>query len=134
MIFTERLTIYEIDDREDLKRRLLQIGSYSDIFELVYHYNWDDGFTLPEIISELEYCDMATALLLFYFSDGYRFLMKEEFLDNECRSLCEYIFNRIESGVHSSNGLSFNPGLNKVQKYKIMKLNPQLDGKLINGV
>ena len=46
------------------------------------NYNWDNGFEIPNSIIDNKYCDLGTALMLFYDADGYSVLENKKELEN----------------------------------------------------
>ena len=42
------------------------------------NYNWDNGFEIPYSIINNENCDLGTALMIFYYADGYRVLERTD--------------------------------------------------------
>lgn len=45
------------------------------------HYNWDDGFEIPQAILKHNLCNLSTALLIFYRAEGDTYLMNKS--DNQ---------------------------------------------------
>jgi len=67
--FLENL-LYEEEDTDALLRAIESIDDVDVLFVYAYHYNWDDGFNVPQQILQNPYCDLSTALLIFDLADG----------------------------------------------------------------
>ena len=93
-------------------------------------YNWDNGFDVPNAISDRKECDLGTALLLFYNADGYRFLMDrtsvDESLDVEWKNFLYKLYNKIGEGMYNTKDIAYKPQISEVQIYKIKKVNPDI--------
>ncbi|MCL1896332.1 MAG: DUF4274 domain-containing protein [Clostridiales bacterium] len=102
-----------------------------ELHHLAQNHNWDDGFALPAAIANNPFCDLGTALTLFYLADGYSFLEQggsgaqsgatdqEAFVGN--------LYNDINEGRYTSNEIYFCPPLTKTQIYKLKKTNPDIN-------
>ncbi|MCC5804349.1 DUF4274 domain-containing protein [Rossellomorea vietnamensis] len=83
------------------------------------NYNWDNGFELPVVILENAACDVGTGLLLFHYADGYRFLVEIDEPSSEPMEEWNFFMKRVYEKLLSldftSQDISFDPGLTKVQ-------------------
>jgi hypothetical protein len=73
---------------------------------------------------------------MFHYADGYRMLERSE--GNTGPSLMEWkefltkIYTKLVNLDFKSRNISFDPGLTKIQKYKLKKDNPELPDVLID--
>lgn len=95
------------------------------LYVYAYNYNWDDGFEIPEKIINQKYCDLSTALMIFYRSDGLRYLQekdsKMEGFENWIKFV-ENLYLKIIHNTYQRSNIKFEPPLNKVQMYRLNKL------------
>jgi hypothetical protein len=91
---------------------------------LVLEYNWDDGLTFPQRISDHPACDLAVALEIFWLADAVTVLLGEEKINAynaDWRNFCTVLTERILSG-HYARGLgSFEMPLTRTQIYNYRK-------------
>ena len=74
--------------KEEVLNTLGNIKTPEALYIYAYNYNWDNGFEIPEKIINQKYCDLSTALMIFYKSDGFRYLQErseERRVGKECR-------------------------------------------------
>lgn len=94
------------------------------------NYNWNNGFDVPRAIINNKYCDYGTGLLLFYYADGYRFLMdKEEVLSSpllEWKNFITHLYEKLINLDFNTQEISFRPELSKIQVFKLRKNNPNV--------
>lgn len=94
------------------------------LYVYAYNYNWDNGFKIPEKIINKKCCDLSTALMIFYKSDGYRYLQEKcsENTDlNNWSNFITILYKAIISGKFKKSVIKFEPPLSKVQLYKLKK-------------
>ncbi|WP_347321067.1 DUF4274 domain-containing protein [Rossellomorea sp. RS05] len=133
-IFLEQLLYHT--DKEYIVSQLKNVDDSLFLHHFAGNYHWDSGFEVPTVILHNEACDLGTGLLLFHYADGYRLLEKSE--KNSDSSLGEWqefmakIYNKLLSLDFKSQSISFDPGLTKIQKYKMKKNDPDLPDVLIN--
>ena len=107
------------ENREYLKEAL----SEEELYIYAYNYNWENGFSIPELILKHPACSLEIALLVFYRGDGYTFLTNQ---DDEDETSKWYIFiknlhdNSI-CGKYQLGQTAFSIPLSKVQIYKLKK-------------
>nr|WP_235792310.1 DUF4274 domain-containing protein [Virgibacillus sp. NKC19-16] len=84
---------------------------------------------------ENKFCDFGTGLLMFYYSDGYRKLEKpEEVLNSsleEWKNYLNKVYNKLVNREFSSQNISFDPGLSKIEKFKLKKKDFDIPDMLI---
>lgn len=118
--------LYEINDtaKDKVKRVLSQTEDQEILYMYAYHYNWDDGFEIPQAILDNGKCDLSIALLLFYEADGFRFLMEKS--DNvnspQWSSFVRDLYDSIMAGKYRKGKIAFEVPLSKVQVYKLKKM------------
>lgn len=90
-------------------------------------YNWDNGFDIPNFIIDNERCDLGTALMLFYYADGYRMLDDELGFSSSSltkwKEFLEKLYAMIINKNFKEQNIVFNPPLTKVQLYKLKRNN-----------
>lgn len=113
------------------------ISNIEDAFvlhEIALNYNWDDGATVPTLIIDNDYCDLGTALLIFFDADGYTFLNLGYVQSNEIRKLQRLIYDKVGQNGFKTSYISYKPDLSKVQVYKLLKKNPTIPEVFFKGV
>ncbi|WP_233879556.1 DUF4274 domain-containing protein [Virgibacillus halodenitrificans] len=124
---------------EDKKYVINQLKNLNNSLLLHYfaaNYNWNSGFDIPSVILENEACDLGTGLLMFHYADGYRMLESPDEVSSsslyEWKDFLEKIYIKLVDLDFESQLISFDPGLTKIQKYKLKKNHPHLPEILIN--
>lgn len=115
------------------------ISNADELFVLLDNYNWDNGFEIPTEILSNPNCTLSTALLAFYRADGFRYLSEgdsifENRLTKDWEIFLKSVMRRILNKEFPLGDIAFNPELTKIQKFKLKKLNPELDPVLIDGI
>ncbi|MEK5340598.1 DUF4274 domain-containing protein [Heyndrickxia coagulans] len=132
--FLEKL-LYKTD-KSCVISQLANINNSLLLHYFAANYNWNNGFDIPTVILENENCDLGTGLLMFYFADGYRMLENpDEFSSSslkEWKAFLNKIYNKLINFEFKYQNISFNPGLTKIQKYKLKKNHPDIPDMLIN--
>lgn len=111
--------------KEEVLDTLSNIESPEVLYVYAYNYNWDNGFEIPEKIINKKCCDLSTALMMFYKSDGFRYLQEK---DNKIGGfenwikLVDKLYLRIINNTYQKSDIKFEPPLSKVQIYKLSKL------------
>lgn len=133
--------IKEILYEENIKNAVHKIREISDsksLHILIDNYNWDDGFEIPSAVIENPYCDLGTALLIFYLADGYSMISDKNYFenhfDNEWKNFLKKLYLKIIQNDFSKNNIEFIVPLTKVQIYKLKKNNPQIPKVLVNNL
>lgn len=123
---------------EEIKTEISFIENSQLLHELANQYNWDDGLDIPLWIINNKYCELATALMLFYDAGGYELLEKGvkdlNNVNNEWNSFILMIFDKLCKHEFKSLEIFYEPDLTKVQKYKLTKINPKLSNIFFDGV
>lgn len=108
------------------------------LHEISKQYNWDDGLDIPEAIINNKYCDLGTALKIFYDAQGYElFKNKSQEIDKgspEWIGFIKNVYDLITERKFESERIKFKPTLTKTQIYKIKKINPDIDLIFIEGI
>ncbi len=107
------------------------------LHQILTEYNWDNGFKLPFDIIKHQNCQLATALRAFYLADGGRYLqeiVELNYSNQEWLSFLEYLFCRISKNEYKSNFISFSCPLSKIQKYKMLKVNPAIPKVFLDDI
>ncbi|WP_145962239.1 DUF4274 domain-containing protein [Thermoflavimicrobium daqui] len=124
-----RNLLYEEDEVKVLDE-INRIENALDLHILARNINMNDGFQVACSILNNPYCDLGTALLLFYDADGYRLLTEDiEKISDRLREWKEFVlllYNRIVNDEFSNKHISFIPPLGKVDIYKMKKKNPDI--------
>jgi hypothetical protein len=109
---------------EEVLTELSDIHDSELLYVYAYNYNWDNGFAIPKMIYLHDYCDLSTALMLFYLADGVRYLLNK---DEENNNLTEWLlfikdlYKRIIAAKFKNSHIKFTPPLSKVQISKLKK-------------
>lgn len=126
------------EDSIDKKRLIKEINNPEQLFSLVDNYNWNDGFEIPKEVIDNEFCDLSTALLTFYLADGYRLLEDRKSFENkdlpQWGAFIKDLFDRIQSNKFNESRIEYKPELTKVQKYKLIKSNPDVLSVFFEGI
>ncbi|MEW8441278.1 MAG: DUF4274 domain-containing protein [Candidatus Thiodiazotropha taylori] len=88
------------------------------------NYNWDDGVRLPIAVANNKYCDLGTALTLFWLAEGMSFLSGEverNRYNNDWADLCDMLVQRLTKNYYAIGPVSFKPSINKVTAFKYQK-------------
>jgi hypothetical protein len=94
------------------------------LFTVVLGYNWDSGFAVPQAIADHPDCELATALALFWLSGAVEWLdptRERNGWEASWRQFSTMLIPRILRGHYQRGSLSFDPGLTRVQRYKLEK-------------
>ena len=115
------------------------INSEDELFVLLDNYNWDNGFEIPEAIINHPNCTLPVALLAFHRADGIQYLLEGEaiFTNRLLKSWGNFIkevYDKILEKQYPNGSISFQPEITKIQKFKLNKLNPNLDSFILDGV
>jgi hypothetical protein len=130
--------LLHIENHEIVREEISLIENSEHLHTLALNYNWDDGFDIPTWIINNENCEIGTALLLFYFAEGYALLDKrineEETELNEWAVFVDNLYKKIINNEFKFKSIIYEPELNKVQKYKLKKNNPNLPDIFLDGI
>ncbi len=116
--------IYNMSLNEKLSE-VENIGD-SDLLHLImYNYNWDDGFEIPKLVLENQFCEMCTALMIFYSAGGEEFLADKQLIStnkNDRLKFLSELYNSIIANKFTRGDIYFEPPLTKVELYKLKKI------------
>ena len=115
------------------------INSEDELFVLLDNYNWDNGFEVPEAIINHPNCTLSVALLAFHRADGIQYLLEGEAvfanrLSKSWEDFIKEVYDKILKKKYPNGSISFQPEITKIQKFKLNKLNPNLNPIIIDGV
>nr|WP_288932850.1 DUF4274 domain-containing protein [uncultured Streptococcus sp.] len=118
---------------------LKQLQTEDELFVLLDNFNWDNGFEVPKAVLSHSKCSLSVALLSFYRADGIRYLFEGEVafansLSEEWEGFVKDVYTKILGGQFPSGTISFQPEITKVQKFKLKKLKPEIEGVFLDGI
>jgi len=116
--------IYELEDPQERIALVKSIDSADELYTLLDHYNWDDGFEIPMVIADHSECDLAIAIKLYWLSEADYWYESDEEVDQFSKSHYEFsrlITERLLSGYYEIGKLSHSENFNRVQIYKFKK-------------
>lgn len=117
---------FEKNSKEDVVDYIRKIKDYKKLHVLSYNYNWDNGFEIPEAIINNPFCDLSTAMMVFYLADGYSFLSDKESFDEsnqlEWKRFIKTLSERILNNEYKNSKIDFKVPLTKLQLYKLKKI------------
>jgi Domain of unknown function (DUF4274) len=119
--------------RNDINEQLNILKKTDNPLLLHYYignYNWDNGFDIPIVIIENKDCDFGTRLFMFYLADGLRLLQDpNEVANSPLKQWSEFLvklYNKLKNKDFSTQDISYDPELTKIQIFKIKKANPDM--------
>ena len=119
------------EDKENIINTIDEIEDAKLLHIIAGNYNWDNGFEIPKSIINNKYCDLGTALMIFYDADGYRVLECQDELKNsnleEWTHFIKELQKNILSNKYKVNNIKFIPPLTKVQIFKLKKSNSNIN-------
>ena len=118
---------------------LKQLQTEDELFVLLDNFNWDNGFEVPKAVLSHSKCSLSVALLSFYRADGIRYLFEGEVafansLSEEWEGFLKDVYTSILRGQFPSGTISFQPEITKIQKFKLKKLKPEIEGVFLDGI
>ena len=118
---------------------LKQLQTEDELFVLLDNFNWDNGFEVPKAVLSHSKCSLSVALLSFYRADGIRDWFEGEVavansLSEEWEGFVKDVYTKILGGQFPSGTISFQPEITKVQKFKLKKLKPEIEGVFLEGI
>ena len=69
----------ELEDHDEPIYLVGKLDSSTALYELLDHYNWDDGFGVPLAIAEHSCCDLAIAKGLYWLATAYYWYTSDTF-------------------------------------------------------
>lgn len=130
--------LYSESNAEAMKL-VKSIKTEEELFVLLDNYNWDNGFEVPEAIINHPNCTLSIALLAFHRADGIQYLLEGEAvfanrLSKSWEDFIKEVYDKILKKQYPNGSISFQPEITKIQKFKLNKLNPNLDSFILDGV
>ena len=118
---------------------LKQLQTEDELFVLLDNFNWDNGFEVPKAVLSHSKCSLSVSLLAFYRADGIRYLFEGEVafansLSEEWEGFLKDVYTSILRGQFPSGTISFQPEITKIQKFKLKKLKPEIEGVFLDGI
>lgn len=122
--------------KEEALKIISQIEDQEVLYMYAYHYNWDNGFEIPQMILDNNRCNLSIALLLYYRADGIHYL-----LDKSCNkelsqwyTFIKKLYDSILDGKYQSGEIEFKVPLSKVQLFKLKKKLTQQEGIFVKSI
>ncbi|MBU3174528.1 DUF4274 domain-containing protein [Clostridium estertheticum] len=119
------------ENKENTINEIQGISNSELLHVIVGNYNWDNGLEIPYSIVCNKNCDLGTALMIFYYADGYRVLENSDELNNpnlkQWTNFISEIKERIINNKFQCNRIKFIPPLTKVQIFKLKKNDPNIN-------
>lgn len=109
---------------EEILKDIDNINDSETLYVYAYNYNWDNGFEIPQKIINKKCCDLSTALMIFYRSDGVRYLQEknsENINLNNWSKFMKDLYAAIISRKFKKSTIKFELPLSKVQLFKLKK-------------
>lgn len=130
--------LYSESNAEAVKQ-VKSIKTEDELFVLLGNYNWNNGFEVPEAIINHPHCTLPIALLAFHRADGMQYLFEGEDvfanrLSKSWENFIKEVYDKILKKQYPNGSISFQPEITKIQKFKLNKLNPNLDSFILDGV
>ena len=131
--------ILYFESKAEAVKLVQSINSEDELFVLLDNYNWDNGFEVPEAIINHPNCTLPVALLAFHRADGIQYLLEGEAifanrLSKSWENFIKEVYDKILKKQYPNGSISFQPEITKIQKFKLNKLNPNLDSFILDGV
>ncbi len=116
------------EDIENIKEEIRKIDEPLILHTIAGNYNWNDGYEIPEEIVNNDYCDLGTALLIFFDADGYTLLGAEEVLNPPTVwvKFLMRLYNRIANKNFRYTSIAYLPPIPKALENKIRMNNPNI--------
>lgn len=117
---------YSDISEEEIFEEISKIDNSEDLHRILLDYNWDDGFEIPQRITDNKNCELSTALFAFELAEGLTYLQeKSESAYNSYKKdwfdFVSSLYSRILNGEFQKGNIKFKPDLTKVQIYKLKK-------------
>lgn len=116
-----------VDELESAAERIqavVNITTADELLELARHYNWDDGFEVPQAIVDHPACDRSVALHVFELAEGTSYLARPDddwSYQEKWVLFCRTLAGRISGGHYPRVVVPFESELTTVQRYKLTK-------------
>ena len=134
--------LYDIlrsESNTEAVKKVKSIMTEDELFVLLDNYNWYNGFEVPEVIITHPNCTLPVALLAFHRADGIQYLLEGEAifanrLSKSWEDFIKEVYDKILKKNYPKGSISFQPEITKIQKFKLNKLNLNLDSFILDGV
>ena len=131
--------IFYSESNVETVKLVKSINSEDELFVLLDNYNWDNGFEVLEAIITHPNCTLPVALLAFHRADGIQYLLEGEAifanrLSKSWEDFIKEVYDKILKKKYPKGSISFQPEITKIQKFKLNKLNPNLNSFILDGV
>lgn len=97
-----------------------------ELYILLDHYNWDDGFEVPTAVALHENTDLAVAIKLYWLAsadDWHNSKVKPDIHNQQHHDFCKRISHNIISGKYKVGKIAHDENFSRVQIYKFQKQN-----------
>ncbi len=122
------------ENNNDVINSIRKISKAELLYVFSFHYNWGNGFEIPQTILDNENCDLGNALLLFYDASGFNFLQDQRLIYNTGNfEFLKKLYNRILERDFNYSDIEYIPSLTNVQKYKLKRVNPEIHSIFLDG-
>jgi len=117
--------IEQILYEEDIDRiKIVKSIDYpKELYELIGHYNYDDGYKLPMAILHHPLCEFAHAIHLYWISDSD--IWYDEEYDDETQKehyeFSKFLEKRILEGFYKAKSLSHKENFNRIDIFNLKK-------------
>ena len=127
MKITNRISKIIWDEISCIERAMLvnQIDSSMELYSLVEHFNWDDGYEVPKLIAEHSLCELGTAVSMFWLCDAIHWYKNDNeptIYEQEDYEFSQYIINKILDNSYYVKDISYDTGFNKIGVNRMKKL------------
>ncbi|ACA87756.1 DUF4274 domain-containing protein [Shewanella woodyi] len=115
---------YELEDHDEAISLVKTLDSSALLYELLDHYNWDDGFGVPIAVANHPCCEVAIAQKLYWLAAAdYWYESEEEvnIYNKEHFNFSKLISQRLLAGYYEVGSLSHAEYFSQVQLYKFKK-------------
>ena len=131
--------ILYLESKVEAVKLVQSINSEDELFVLLDNYNWDNGFEVPGAIITHPNCTLPIALLAFYRADGIQYLVEREDafanpLSKSWETFIKGVYDKISTEQYPNGSISYQPEITNIQKFKLMKLHPNLSSFILDGV
>jgi hypothetical protein len=111
--------VLSAEDRSDALAAIARMDSPAELHAVMLEYDWDDGFGVPSAVLEHPRCERGTASLIYYDAQGP--WSELDGVSEEHGALLQRAKDRLLSGELSEQTIAYDPGLGRVELYKLRK-------------
>jgi len=101
------------------------IDNPKELYELISHYNYDDGYKLPMAILQHPLCELAHAIHLYWISDSDMWYDEEEYedeIEKEHYEFSKFLEKRILEGFYKAKSLNHKGNFNRIDIFNFKKV------------